>query len=214
KIPLPGADLEGVLVNIQFLRDVSLGNKVKVGKRVVVIGGGNVAFDCARTSRRLGAEEVHLACLEPGNGMLATPDEIEEGQEEGIIIHPSHTFLKITGDNGHVTGVECQDIRSFKFEEGKLILDIIEGSEHVLPADTVIFAIGQVPELDFIEGVSDIQTARRRVVVDSDSLATSKDGVFAAGDIVTGTTSVIEGIAAGRRVATSIDKYLGGRGCY
>jgi len=213
KLPLPGADLEGVLVNATFLRDVSLGKKVEVGKRVVVLGGGNVAFDCARTSLRLGATDVHIACLEPGDKMLATPDEIEESQHEGITIHPSHTFIRIEGDGGHVTGVNCLDVRSFEFDsEGRLQLETIKGSEHILPADTVIFAIGQVPELELIEGVSDIKTIRRRIEVDSTSLATGKEGVFAAADVVTGTTSIVEAIAAGRQGAISIDKYLGGMG--
>ncbi|MFC1976843.1 FAD-dependent oxidoreductase [Chloroflexota bacterium] len=214
RLPLPGADLEGVLINTSLLRDVRLGKEVKVGKKVVVVGGGNVSFDCARTSLRLGATEVHLACLEPGGGMLATADEIEEGTAEGITIHCSHTFIRIVGDdNGHVSGIECHDVSSFAFEEGRLRVNIVAGSEHILPADTVIFAVGQVPELELIKGVSEIQTVRGRfVAINADTLATGKDGVFAAGDAVTGTTSVIQAIAAGRKAASSIDKYLGGDG--
>jgi len=214
KLPLPGADLEGVLVNTSFLRDVSLGREVKVGERVVVLGGGNVAFDCARTAQRLGATEVHIACLEARDCMLATPDEVECGQEESIVIHPSQTFLRIVGDDGHISGVECLDVRSFEFDSmGRLHVDSIPGSEHILPADTVIFAVGQVPELEFIEGVDGIKTIRRRYLeVDSVTLATGREGIFAAGDVVTGTTSVIEAIAAGRKAAVSIDRYLGGSG--
>lgn len=213
KIPLPGADLEGVIINTDFLRDVSLGRKVDIGKRVVVLGGGNVAFDCARTSVRLGATDVHLACLEATGCMLANLDEIEEGEREGITIHTSQTFTRIVGDDGHVAGMECLDVKSFRFDsEGKLQVETVEGSEHVLPADTVIFAIGQTPDLGLVEGVDDIKTARRRVVVDPDSLATGKEGVFAAADAVTGTKSIIEAIADGRKSAISIDKYLGGEG--
>lgn len=214
KLPLPGADLEGVLINASLLRDVRLGKEVKIGKRVVVLGGGNVAFDCARTALRLGATDVHLACLEPRDGMLSTPDEIREGEEEGIIIHPSHTFTRLVGDDGHVSGIECLDVRSFEFDkEGRLKLDTIKGSEHILPADNVIFAVGQVPELELVEGVGDIETIRRRTLkVDSATMATGREGVFAAGDVITGTTSVIEAIAVGRKAAISIDKYLGGEG--
>ncbi len=214
KIPLPGSDLDGVLINTSLLKDVSLGKEVKIGKRVVVLGGGNVAFDCARTALRLGATDVHIACLEPRDGMLATPDEIREGEAEGITIHASHTFTRIAGDDGHVTGVECLDVRSFEFDRaGRLHVDTIASSEHVLPADTVIFAVGQVPELGLIEGVDGIKTVRRRYLeVDSVTLATGREGIFAAGDVVTGTTSVIEAIAAGRRAATFIDRYLGGNG--
>jgi len=213
-LPLPGADLDGVLVNTSFLRDVSLGKEVKVGKVVVVLGGGNVAFDCARTALRLGATDVHIACLECRDGMLAKPDEIEGGEAEGITIHASYTFCRIVGDNGHVTGIECRDVRSFEFDSaGRLHVDSIPGSEHILPADTVIFAVGQVPELGLIDGVDGIKIARRRFVeVDPVTLATGREGVFAAGDAVTGTTSVIEAIDAGRKATVSIDRYLGGSG--
>lgn len=214
KIPLPGADFEGVLVNIPFLRDVNLGKKVQVGKKVVVLGGGNVAFDCARVALRLGAGDIHIACLEPRDGMLATEEEIGWGKEEGIILHNSQTFTRITGDDGQVTGVECLDVKSFEFDkEGRLQVESIPGSEHILPADTVIFAIGQVPELELVGGVSGIKVSKRRTLeVDPVTLATGKEGIFAAGDVVTGTTSVVEAIAAGRQTAVSIDKYLGGSG--
>ncbi|MBA7705545.1 NADPH-Fe(3+) oxidoreductase subunit beta [subsurface metagenome] len=215
KLPLPGGDLEGVMLNTTLLRDARLGKEVKMGKRVVVLGGGNVSFDCARTSLRVGATEVRMACLEPESGMLATADEIEEGQAEGIIIHCSHTFIRIVGDdNGHVTGVECHDVSSFAFDStGRLRVDVVAGSEHILPADTVIFAVGQVPELELIKEVSEIQTVRGRfVAINADTLATGKEGIFAAGDAVTGTTSVIQAIDAGRKAASSMDKYLGGNG--
>ena len=214
RLPLPGADLEGVLLNTSLLKDVSLGKKVEVGKRVAVLGGGNVAFDCARTSLRLGATEVHVACLECRTGMLASSEEIEGGEAEGVIVHPSHTFTRIIGDDGHVSGVECLDVRSFEFDkDGKLCVDCIAGSEHIIPADTVIFAVGQVPELELVEGVSDIKTVRRRTLeVDSETLATGKKGIFGGGDVVTGTDTAVGAIAAGRNAAISIDKYLGGSG--
>ena len=214
KLPLPGADLDGVLVNIPFLRDVNLGKKVKIGKRVVVLGGGNVAFDCARTALRLGATDVHVACLEPREGMLATPEEIAWGKEEGITIHNLQTFTRIVGDDGQVSGVECLDVKHFEFDsEGRLHIESIADSEHILPADTVIFAIGQLPELELVEGVSGIKTTRRRTLeINTEAMTTGKEGVFAAGDAVTGTTSVIEAIAAGRRATISIDRYLGGSG--
>jgi len=214
KLPLPGADLDGVLINTSFLRDVSLGKEVKIGKRVVVVGGGNVAFDCARIALRLGATDVHVACLECRDGMLAKAEEIEGGEAEGVIVYCSHTFCRIVGDNGHVTGIECRDVRSFEFDSlGRLCVDATPGSEHILPADTVIFAVGQVPDIGLTEGVDGIKIARRRFVeVNPVTLATGREGVFAAGDVVTGTTSVIEAIEAGRRAATYIDRYLGGSG--
>ncbi|MDP2731380.1 MAG: FAD-dependent oxidoreductase [Dehalococcoidales bacterium] len=213
KLPITGNDLEGVLVNTTLLRDVRLGKEVKIGKRVVVLGGGNVAFDCARTALRLGAGEVNIACLEPEDAMLASENEVEEGAEEGIIYHCSHTFIGMVDDgNGHISGIKCHDVSSFYFEAGRLRVNVVAGSEHVIPADTVIFAVGQVPELDLIKSVSDIGTIRGRTVAVDANLATGKEGVFAAGDAVTGTTSVIEAIAAGRKSASAMDKYLGGNG--
>jgi formate dehydrogenase beta subunit len=214
KLPIPGADLDGVLVNIPFLRGVSLGKEVRVGKRVVVLGGGNVAFDCARTALRLGASDVHIACLEAGDCMLATPEEVGCGTEEGIIVHNSQTFARIMGDSGHVSGVECLDVKSFEFDkEGSLHVEPVTGSEHILPADTVIFATGQLPEPGLIAGVDGVNTSRQHTVeVDINTLAAGRAGVFAAGDAVTGTASIVEAIAAGRQAASSIDRYLGGSG--
>ena len=211
KLPIPGADQDGVLVSMDLLRDVNLGKKVKVGKRVLVLGGGNVAFDCARVARRLGAEEVHLACLESRDKMVATPDEISQGEEEGVVIHPSRTFTRIFRENGQTVGVECLNVDSFEFdEEGKAQINVIEGSEHLLSADTVIFAIGQRPQ---IPARFELATGRgNRIEVDSDTFQTSREGVYAVGDAVKGTTSVIEAIASGRNGAVVVDRYLGGSG--
>lgn len=211
KLPIPGADQDGVLVSMDLLRNVNLGETVKVGKRVLVLGGGNVAFDCARVARRLGADEVHLACLESRDKMVATPDEISQGEEEGVVIHPSRTFIRILTDNGHIVGMECLKVDSFKFdEEGKAQINVIGGSEHLLPADTVIFAIGQRPQ---VPARFELVTGKgNRIEVDSYTFQTSREGVYAAGDAVTGTTSVIEAIASGRNGAAVVDRYLGGIG--
>jgi formate dehydrogenase (NADP+) beta subunit len=211
KLPIPGAELDGVRVNIDFLREVRIGNRVTVGSRVVVLGGGNVAFDCARVARRLGAGELHIACLESREKMTADAEEITQGEEEGIRIHPSKTFVEITGEKGQVTGVKCLDVASFAFDEnGKANIDVVEGSEHVLPADTVIFAVGQRPGQ---RDTFDLPTERgTRIAVDPDTLAARREAIFAAGDIVTGTTSVIEAISSGRKAAVAIDRYLGGNG--
>ncbi len=210
KLPIPGNNLRGVLDAVGFLRDVSLGTPGMIGNRVVVAGGGNVAFDCARVARRLGAEEVRIACLEPRDKMLASPEEIEEGIEEGIILHTSHGFKQVMGDDGQAVGLECLDVASFSVDDGKLKVEYVPGSEHVIPADTVIFAVGQRPEIpeDF-----DVElTARGLVEVDEYSLETSIEGVFAAGDVVSGTASVIQAIASARKTASAVDKFLGGKG--
>ena len=211
KLPIPGADLNGVLISLDFLRDVNLGKEVKVGKRVVVLGGGNVAFDCACVALRLGATDVTVACLEAGDSMLATPEEIAWGKEEGITVHNSKNFTRIVGDNGRVSGVECLDVKSFEFDdEGKLHVECVDNSAHILPADTIIFAIGQRPEIPEQFGLATGQGGA--IQINEYTLATDRDGIFAAGDAVTGTTSVIEAIASGRNIASAIDSYLGGSG--
>jgi NADPH-dependent glutamate synthase beta subunit-like oxidoreductase len=211
KLPIPGADLDGVLVSIDFLRDVNLGKPVKVGKTVLVLGGGDVAFDCARVARRLGGAEVHMACLESKDKMPASPEEIEQGQREGIVFHPSRTFTKLVGERGHVTGVECPEVESFEFdEEGEARVRVKKGSEQILKTDTVIFAVGQRPAIPARFGL--MTGLKRTLEADPVTLNAGRDGVFAAGDVLKGTSSVIETIASGRKAASSIDLYLGGLG--
>ena len=210
RLPMEGSELPGVLLNIDFLRNASLGQETGMGKRIIVLGGGNVAFDCARTAKRLGAEEIHLACLEAREAMTADDEEIEQAKEEGIFVHPAQTFERITGTDA-VTGVDFMNVKSFTFDENRrAIIEKEEGSEHHIEADTVIFATGQRPDLTEEAGLT--LGRANSIVVKENSLATETEGVFAAGDVVYGTKSVILAIASGRDVAVEIDKYLGGDG--
>ena len=209
KLPIPGADLEGVLLNTDVLRDVRLGREVKVGRRVLVLGGGNVAMDVARTVRRLGAEEVHVACVEPRDKMPAHDYEIAAAEAEGIVVHPSLSFNRVVEKDGRAAGVECSQVTFFEFQpDGRLKLETKPGSEQVLPADTVIFAIGQAPDLSPASGLE--ASRRGTLVVNPETLETNRPGVFAGGDVVTGTTFVVDAIAAGHKAARSIDRYLRG----
>ena len=175
-----------------------------------MLGGGNVAFDCARSAKRLGAQEVYIACLEAREKMTASQEEIEEGEQEGIRVYNSKTFIEVETDKGHVSGVKLQDVESFTFDDkNKLQISVKDGSERIMPADTVIFAVGQRPKDTDAFGV---ELVRGNRIKTGESLETSKKGIFAAGDAVTGTLSVIEAIANGRKAAESIDKYLGGDG--
>ncbi len=210
RLPMEGSELPGVLLNIDFLRNASLGQETGMGKRIIVLGGGNVAFDCARTAKRLGAEEIHLACLEAREAMTADDEEIEQAKEEGIFVHPAQTFERITGTDA-VTGVDFMNVKSFTFDENRrAIIEKEEGSEHHIDADTVIFATGQRPDLTEEAGLT--LGRANSIVVKENSLATETEGVFAAGDVVYGTKSVILAIASGRDAAVEIDKYLGGDG--
>jgi len=210
KLPIPGADLPGVLACTDLLRQVSLGQEVRLGERVLVLGGGDVAIDVARTAVRLGAKRVEMACLESREEMPAYPWEIEAAEAEGVIIHPCRAFKEIVHTKGRITGVQCLDVTFMEFDEdGHLTLETCPGSEHLLPCDTVIFAIGQDPDLGFLDGELQI-TSRRTIAVDPETLATGKPGVFAGGDVVTGTAFVVDAIAAGQRAARSIDRHLRG----
>ncbi len=212
RLPIPGASLENVLINTHFLRDVRLGNPPKLGKRVLVLGGGNVAIDCARTAVRLGAE-VHIACLEPRENMPCHPWEADAAEEEGVAIHADRTFLRVVDDgHGRVAGVECTKVRSFSFDhEGRLSLEKEPDSEHIIEADTVIFSVGQRAGLAFIPEDSGVGiTSKRTIAINPNTFAATRPGVFAAGDSVSGTAFVIEAVASGHQVAESIHRYLAG----
>ena len=212
KLPIPGADHPDVLLNTSFLRDSALGNPPKLGRKVLVIGGGNVAMDCARTARRLGQPEVHLSCLEFRDTMPAHDYEIADAEDEGVVLHPGRSFKAIELQDGKITGVRCDLVKSMSFEDGRLNLETQPDSEHLIECDTVIFAIGQGPELDAFKAAGLDLSRRRTLAVDPDSLATNVAGVFAGGDAVSGTTFVVDAIAAGHKAALSIDRYLRGLG--
>jgi NADPH-dependent glutamate synthase beta subunit-like oxidoreductase len=210
KLPIPGADSAGVLIGVDFLREINSGEKVGIGKNVLVLGGGNVAFDCARVARRLGAG-VKLACLESRETMPASGDEIEQGEAEGISLYPARTFTRILTENGKITGVACLEVASFYFDEDNIPqIEVRENSQHVIKADTVVFAIGQRPEIPEKFGLD--TAAGNLIETDTRTYATSREGVFAAGDAATGTSSVIKAIASGRKAAMALDRFLEGSG--
>ena len=215
KLRIPGVDLAGVMINTRFLRDTRLGDPPDVrGRDIVVLGGGNVAIDVARTAVRLGAAKVKMACLESREKMPSHPWEIREAEEEGVEMFPARSFTRILDDGkGHVAGVECVDVKFMEFDsEGRLTLETVEGSEHVIPCDTLIFSIGQAAGLAFLPADTGVGTTRRgTVAVNPNTLAATRPGVFAAGDAATGTAFVIDSVAAGHRAAESIHLYLQGQ---
>lgn len=212
-LPLPGAELDGVLTATAFLRQAGLGVKRGIGRNVLVVGGGDVALDAARTAVRLGAGKVAMVCLESRESMPADGAEIMRAEEEGVEIHPSLTLTRIVGISGMASGAECLKLRSMEFDSsGALRLDRIEGSEHVFAADTVIFAVGQIPDLGFLGDHSGLEVTRRgTITVDPHTLATGVAGVFAAGDIATKAGSVAKAIADGQRAAMSVTAFLNGQ---
>ncbi len=211
KLPLAGSDSTYVYTAVDFLRSVKAGEPPSLGEKVVVLGGGSVGFDCARTAIRLGAHRVQVACLECRDDMLAAPEEIRQAREEGVAVHPATSFTRILTEGDSVTGVECLDVESFSFDDdGRPQIEVKDGSEHVLEADTVIFAVGQKPAIPSGFGL-DIND-KKLLSVDSYTLETDRSGVFAVGDAVTGTASVVKAIAGGRKTAAAVDRFLGGDG--
>lgn len=210
RLPIDGANAEYVYTNIDFLQKASYGNPLPVGKKVLVLGGGNVAFDCAQIAKRLGAEEVSLACLESREKMTASADEIEDGIKMGIKINNSHTFLAVETEGERAAGVRCQVVESFSFDENRrLQLKIKEDSEYVIEADTVIFAAGQRVEIQ--EGF-DLPLGRANSIMTVDGVRVNDNNVYAVGDAVYGTHSVVRAIGAARHAAHIIDIDLGGDG--
>lgn len=214
KLRLEGTELDGVLYGIPFLKSVKSGTSVNIGKKVIIIGGGNVAIDCAKSAVRLGAEEVHLVCLETRDlsskdRMPAHDWEIEEAEEEGVIIHPCRGPKRIIGENGKVKGLETLHCSSVFDEAGKFNPKLEPGTEEVIEGDTVIIAIGQEPDLSGFEKL-DI-TPWKTIKVDEVTLETNIRGVFAGGDIVSGPASIVEAVGHGHEAAISIDRYLQGK---
>jgi heterodisulfide reductase subunit A-like polyferredoxin len=225
KLPILGNDLPGVLVATDFLRDVSLTqgattsdneqaislDKTKLqilNHRVLVLGGGNVAVDTAMTAVRLGATWVGMTCLEDRKQMPAHDWEIFDAQEEGIELFPARTFKEITNLEGRVSGVRTVRVNFRGFIEGRPDFDEIPGTEEIISADVVIFAIGQQPFSDCLKQVN--RQRGGRVQVAPDTLATNIPGIFAGGDAVTGTAFIVDAIEAGHRAARGIQDYLEG----
>ena len=252
-LPLPGNELDGVIKGIDFLLNVNLGYRFGVGKKVVVIGGGNVAIDVARSAirqqqrltlealgasllpdsltpseqqiamkeladvsraaLRLGAREVDLICLESREEMPAFEEEIEEGQREGLKIHPSLGPKAFVGRGGKVTGVETVRCLSVFDARHRFNPTFEPGTESVIPCDTVILAIGQASDLSFLTPADGVETTRQGTVrIDPDTLMTTAPGIFAAGDIAFGPRLIISAVADGKKAAEQIDRYLHGAG--
>ncbi|RKO67733.1 4Fe-4S dicluster domain-containing protein [Desulfofundulus salinus] len=204
-----GIELEGgsvgVMDGISFLRAVNTGNPPAVGEKVLVVGGGNTAIDAARSSVRLGAREVVVLYRRTRAEMPASPEEVAEAVEEGIKFEFLATPKAIEKNN-----VVCVRMALGEPDESGRPRPVpVEGSEFTISCNTMIAAVGQSADA-FSLGLEG--NADGTIKVDPDTLATSLKGVFAAGDAVTGPSSIIQAIAQGRRAASSIDKYLGGNG--
>jgi NADH-quinone oxidoreductase subunit F len=204
--------ISGLYYGLSFLTDVKTGMKVNLSGRVVVVGGGNVAIDVARTAYRIGAEEVQLFCLEARDEMPAWEKEVMEAVEEGIIVNPSWGPKRILHERGRVTGIEFVRCVSVFDGEGRFNPAFDEEDKQFVETGTVIISVGQAPDISFLSKDSQLEMAllRGSLKVDENTLSTNIPGVFAGGDFTTGPTFVIRAISSGRRAALAIHRYLQG----
>ena len=209
RLPIEGTDLDGVQDAISFLKSANCHDNAKVGNSVLVIGGGAVAMDCARTALRLGPKEVNIVCLESRDQMPTSDYEIEETLQEKAILHASFGPKRIIGENGKVTGLETLKVKSVFDSQGRFNPSFHEGSESVINADTIILAIGQASDLSFLEGHEEIEVTRGgTITADADTLSTGMQGVFAGGDVVLGRGTLTMGLGHGKKASISIHNYL------
>lgn len=235
QLKIEGDELHGVLHGIDFLKQMNLGQKAQFGERVIVIGGGNVAFDVARTALRSkgsfrteskdfyeatdaarmalrgGAKEVHLVCLESREEMPADEIEITEGVEEGVHLHTSRGPLKIVGTNGKVTGLATRKVKSVFDANGRFSPTFYDEPGEVISGDTVILAVGQSADFNFIKGAEEVKLAPQGIVqIDPLTKRTNVPDIFACGDVAEGAKLFINAVASGQRAAVSIDEYIRG----
>jgi formate dehydrogenase (NADP+) beta subunit len=235
ELTIPGVDLDGVLRGIDYLLNINLGYKVEMGQHVVVIGGGNVALDVARTAARggeqanlqrnlsivqaldvarsairFGARKVTVCSLESESEMPAAREEIEEAEKEGIRFLHRVGPKRLVGEKGTVTGIEFLEVSRVFDETGRFSPQFIEGSEKIFPTDTVIIAIGQTGDFSFLRPEDGIEARGGRIVIDPDTLATTAPGVWAGGDAAFGPRIAINAIADGKKGARSIDEHFRG----
>jgi heterodisulfide reductase subunit A2 len=211
KLSIEGEDSAGVVSGVALLRDLNLGEDVAVGRRVIVVGGGDVAMDASRCALRLGAEQVTICYRRSRLEMPATLEEIEDALAEGIALHELVAPTEVLATDGQMTGVRFVRMRLGPPDESGRRRPIpVDGSEFVIEADMLIPAIGQRPDGAFWHGAGLAATKWQTAVVDETTLATSRDGVFAGGDAASGPARAIDAVAAGGQAAESIDRYLNG----
>ena len=231
-ISIPGGAGPGVMGGVEFLRDVAVNERApgstlaQLGKKIVVIGGGNVAYDVSRTViRQIGYDvsrsalrqgegaEVHLCCLESVDEMPAEDVEILEGREEGVVLHASMGPVEIHRDpDGRVTGMTFKKCTRVFDDAGKFSPTFDEDATTTIEADTIVWAIGQQPDLSFIDSDGDVKlTERGQIDCKSDTLETTAPDVFVAGDIAYGPRLLIDAVASGKKCARTIHAYLTGK---
>ncbi|HLJ73638.1 MAG TPA: FAD-dependent oxidoreductase, partial [Thermoanaerobaculia bacterium] len=234
-LTIPGMELDGVLRGVDYLLNINLGYRVEMGRKVIVIGGGNVALDVARTAARggeqtnlqrnlsivqamdvarsavrFGAREVIVCCLESESEMPASREEIDEAALEGIRFVYRVGPKRIVGDGRSANGIEFLRVSRVFDANGRFDPQFVDGSEFVMDADSIIVAIGQTGDFTFLKPEDGVSTRGGRIIIDPDTLATTAPGIFAGGDAAFGPRIAIQAVANGKRAAKSIDTFLRG----
>ena len=208
KLGIEGEELKGVVDALDFLWKVNTQQKVNLGRRVGIIGGGNVAVDAARTAVHQGAEEVIILYRRSKEEMPANPWEISEAEREGVKIELLVAPKKILEEEGKASGLECVRMKLGELDEtGRKAPVPIDGSEFSLELDRIVVAVGETVETSFLPKEVEVDRGNR-ILINPITMETSMRGVFAGGDAVTGPATVMEAVLAGKRAACSIDQYL------
>jgi heterodisulfide reductase subunit A len=211
RLGIEGEDLEGVSTGLELLRTVNTGHNVNLGgERILVVGGGNVAIDVARTAARLGASEVHMMSLERRHEMPATEEEIEEAVAERIVIHDGVGPVRFRANGGRVTGVETVGCTSVFDGDGNFSPEFNDRDSGFIPADRVFVSIGQISETAVFVDCGIEVNRNNTIKAEASSLMTCLEGVFAGGEAVSGPSMIVDASAYGKRAAWHIDRYLRG----
>jgi heterodisulfide reductase subunit A-like polyferredoxin len=212
KLDVPGEELTGVVHGVDYLKRINLGEKVSLGDRVAVIGGGNVAMDAVRTAVRTGSKEVFILYRRSRAEMPASAEEIEEAIEEGVRMEFLVAPVRIVGEGGKATGIECIRMELGEPDaSGRRRPIPVKGSEFTINCDSIVPAIGQAADLSFVPKESGIAVNKwNNFDVDTVTMATNVPGVFAGGDVVTGPATIVKAVYAGKEAAVSIDRFLRG----
>jgi NADPH-dependent glutamate synthase beta subunit-like oxidoreductase len=209
-LELPGKELPGILKGLDFLRDYNEGKEFEALGRVIVIGGGNVAYDCARSVVRLvGTTACTLLCLESREEMPADEIEIIEGDEEHVVRANRRGPVRFVGEKKRLTGLETRAVSRVFDDNGRFNPEFLDNSEKIIPCDTIIVAIGQTTDTGFCTGMSDLELARGGLVVaDRDTGATGIPWIFAVGDVSLGPGLFIDAVAHGERAAKAVNQFI------
>ncbi len=210
KMKIPGEEAEGVIDAVEFLRDINLNQEVKIGDKVIVVGGGNSAIDAARVAKRLG-KDTRILYRRTRAEMPAIKSEIEEAIIEGIDIQFLAAPTKVMSSNGKIESVECINMELGDIDaSGRRRPVPIQGSEFNVDVDTLILAISQEPDVSLLDGNNLNVSKWNTLEVDPETLLTNVEGIFAGGDVITGPNTVTEAMAHGKVAAQMIDKYIRG----